>query len=65
MNIKESLGKVFDRFVVINLSAMLVVIILLCLGVGFGLDLYTHHGENVVVPNLNGLDSATAQRQLT
>ena len=65
MNIKESLGKVFDRFVVINLSAMLVVIILLCLGVGFGLDLYTHHGENVVVPNLKGLDFAKAQRQLT
>lgn len=65
MNIKESLGKVFDRFVVINLSAMLVVIILLCIGVGFGLDLYTHHGENVEVPNLKGLDIEKAQRQIT
>ena len=64
MNIKESLGKVFDRYVVINLSAMLVVVILLCLGVGFGLDLYTHHGENVEVPNLKGLDIDKAERQL-
>ena len=39
MNIKESLGKVFDRYVVMHLSAMLIVIILLCVGVGFGLDI--------------------------
>ena len=64
MNIKESLGKVFDRFVVINLSAMLVVIILLCLGVGFGLDLYTHHGEDITVPNLKGMDIDKAERQI-
>ena len=65
MNIKESLGKVFDRYVVIHLSAMLIVIILLCVGVGFGLDLYTHHGENVTVPNLNGMDVDKAERQLS
>ena len=64
MNIKESLSKAFDRYVVINLSAMLVVIILLCLGVGFGLDLYTHHGEDIVVPNLKGVDIDKAERQL-
>ena len=64
MNIKESLGKVFDRYVVINLSAMLVVIILLCLGVGFGLDLYTHHGEDITVPNLKGMDIDKAERQI-
>ena len=65
MNIKESLGKIFDRYVVINLSAMLVVVILLCIGVGFGLDLYTHHGENVEVPNLKGMDCKKAERRLS
>ena len=65
MNIKESLGKVFDRYVVMHLSAMLIVIILLCVGVGFGLDIYTHHGENVTVPNLNGMDVDKAERQLS
>lgn len=65
MNIKESLGKIFDRYVVINLSAMLVVVILLCIGVGFGLDLYTHHGENVEVPNLKGMNCKKAERRLS
>lgn len=64
MNIKESLRKVFDRYVVINLSAMLVVIILLCIGVGFGLDMYTHHGEDITLPNLNGMDVDKAEHQL-
>ena len=64
MNIKESMGKVFDRYVVINLSAMLVVVILLCVGVGFGLDLYTHHGEDITVPNLKGMDVDKAERQI-
>ena len=64
MNIKEALGKVFDRYVVINLSAMLVVIILLCIGVGFGLDMYTHHGEDITVPNLKGMDVDKAERQI-
>ena len=64
MNIKETLGKVFDRYVVINLSAMLVVIILLCIGVGFGLDMYTHHGEDITVPNLKGMDVDKAERQI-
>jgi beta-lactam-binding protein with PASTA domain len=64
MNIKESLGKVFDRYVVINLSAMLIVGILLCIGVAFGLDVYTHHGENIVVPNLKGVSYDKAAQQL-
>ena len=64
MNIKESLRKVFDRFVVINLSAMLAVVILLCIGVAFGLDLDTHHGESIAVPNLKGVDVDKAERQL-
>ena len=64
MNIKESLGKVFDRYVVMHLSAMLIVIILLCVGVGFGLDIYTHHGDDIVVPKLNGMDVDKAERQL-
>ena len=65
MNIKETLGKVFDRYVVINLSAMLVVVVLLCVGVGFGLDMYTHHGENIAVPNLKGMDIDKAERQIS
>ena len=56
MDVKEYLKRVFDRFVVLNLVAMFIVIILLCVGVGYGLDAYTHHGENIEVPNLKGMD---------
>ena len=64
MNVKEMLKKVFTRDVVLHLSAMLLVIILLCLGVGFGLDLYTHHGEEIEVPDLKGMDYQKAHDKL-
>lgn len=35
-----------------NLLAMAAIIVLLCLGVKFGLDIYTHHGEAIPIPNL-------------
>jgi beta-lactam-binding protein with PASTA domain len=35
--------------------AMVLVVILLCIGIGFGLDAYTHHGEGIVVPDLKGM----------
>ena len=35
--------------------AMALVVILLCVGVGIGLDYYTHHGEGIVVPDLKGM----------
>ena len=52
MSIKE----IFKKFYVVgNLLAMLVVIILLCIGVRFGLDIYTHHGEGIEVPSLEDM----------
>ena len=62
--IKEFLKRVFTRFVVINLLAMLLVIVLLCLGVSFGLDYYTHHGEGIEVPDLIGVDCEEAADEL-
>ncbi len=55
MNAKEFTKKVFSRFLILNLLAMAVVVVLLCVGVYFGLDIYTHHGEGIEVPNLNGM----------
>jgi hypothetical protein len=34
---------------------MAVTMIILCIGVKVGLDVYTHHGENIVVPDLKGM----------
>ena len=55
MNAKEFFKKVCSRFLLLNLLAMAVVVLLLCLGVGYGLDLYTHHGEGIEVPELIGM----------
>lgn len=35
-----------------NLVAMFITVVLLCFGVKFGLDLYTHHGEEIEVPDV-------------
>ena len=56
MNAKDFLGKIFSRYLLLNLLAMAMVVFLLCVGVKFGLDLYTHHGEGVVVPELKGMN---------
>ena len=55
MNAKVFFKKVCSRFLLLNLLAMAVVVVLLCLGVGYGLDFYTHHGEGIEVPELKGM----------
>ena len=49
------LRKLFGNYIVRHLMAMVLVVILLCIGIGFGLDAYTHHGEGTVVPDLKGM----------
>lgn len=55
MNAKEFFGKLASHYILLHLLAMAAVIILLCMGVKFGLDLYTHHGEGIEVPDLKGM----------
>ena len=56
MKAKEFFGKFGSTFLWANLLAMLLVIVLLALGVKYGLDWYTRHGEGVKVPKLEGMD---------
>ena len=56
MKAKEFFGKFGSTFLWANLLAMLLVIVLLALGVKYGLDCYTRHGEGVKVPKLEGMD---------
>ena len=56
MKAKEFFGKFGSTFLWANLLAMLVDIVLLALGVKYGLDWYTRHGEGVKVPKLEGMD---------
>ena len=52
MKTKEFFRKIFSMKLWLNLGAMLVVVILLCFGVKIGLDIYTHHGEEIPVPDV-------------
>lgn len=64
MSAKDFFGKLFSRYLVLHLLAMAIVVTLLVVGVKFGLDLYTHHGENIVVPQLKGMSYEKAYRLL-
>lgn len=58
------MGKSGGLFLWGNLLAMALVVVLLCIGVKYGLDIYTHHGEGIEVPNMMGMDFQKAYRLL-
>ncbi len=51
MKLKEFFGKFAGAYLWGNLLAMAVVVLLLCVGVNYGLKSYTRHGEGIPVPN--------------
>ena len=55
MNAKEFFGKMGSLYLWGNLLAMVLVVVLLCIGVKYGLEYYTHHGEGIVVPKVQGM----------
>ncbi|MCH3995111.1 MAG: PASTA domain-containing protein [Prevotella sp.] len=52
MKSKKFFSKFLSRYLCGNLAAMAMVVFLLCVGVKYGIDIYTHHGEAIPVPNL-------------
>lgn len=64
MKTKEFFGKFCSKFLIWNLIAMALVIILLVVGVNYGLDWYTHHGESIRVPNIEGMRIAKAREMM-
>lgn len=55
MTSKEFFGKFMSRYLWGNILAMAIVVVMLCVGVKYGLDIYTHHGEGIPVPKLTGM----------
>lgn len=49
----------------LNLIAMPIVVIAVISGVLHWLDTYTHHGESIIVPNVNGLPWTEAKNELS
>lgn len=64
MTTKEFLGKMKSGYVWGNIVLMLLVVVLLVLGISFGADLYTHHGETIKVPDVRSKKYADAERLL-
>ena len=61
MKAKEFFGKFCSLYLWGNLLAMALVVVALCFGVKFGLELYTHHGEGIEVPSLVKMRVANAR----
>lgn len=49
----------------LNLIAMPIVVIAIIFGVLHWLDVYTHHGKSIMVPNVNGLPYEEAKNELS
>lgn len=52
MTAKKFFKKFLSLYLWGNLLAMAIIVVLLALGFKYGLDLYTHHGQKVEVPNV-------------
>lgn len=52
MTISEFIGKFKSKMLWGNLAAMVGVIIALAIGCKFAIDIYTHHGESITIPNI-------------
>lgn len=64
MTSSEFINKFKSKYLWGNLAAMALVVFLLCVGVRFGIDLYTHHGEAISIPDVRHKSFADAERIL-
>lgn len=53
--------KLKGGYVLINLLAMLAMVILLGIAISYSIDIYTHHGESIEVPQLKGMNIDAAR----
>lgn len=61
MKAKEFFRKFVSAYLLGHLAAMAVVVALLCFGVKYGLEWYTHHGEGVRVPKVENMLLSSAR----
>ncbi len=64
MTSSEFINKFKSKYLWGNLFAMFVVVVLLCVGVKYGIDIYTHHGEAITIPDIRYKKFADAERIL-
>ncbi len=52
MNLSDFFRKFKSRYLIGNICAMIAVVVVACIGVKYGLDIYTHHGESISIPDV-------------
>ncbi len=65
MESKEFFNKLMSRYLWGHIVAMIGVVVVVCAGVKFGIDLYTHHGEAISVPDIRHKKYADAEHLLS
>ena len=65
MNTSNFFSKLKSKYLWGNLLAMAITAVVLGVGVKLGLDVYTHHGESIEIPNLKGKSVTEAERILS
>ena len=65
MKAKDFFRKIFSFRLWANLFSMLFVVVLLCWGVKIGIDMYTHHGEEIKIPDVRHKLFSDAEHLLT
>ena len=64
MKANDFLRKIFSFGLWANLLSMLLVVVALCFAVKVCIDLYTHHGEKIVVPDIRHKNFSDAEHLL-
>lgn len=62
---KNFFEKLFSTYVAGHVTAIAIVVALLCIGVKYGVAYYTHHGESFVVPNVVGMQLEEAEKKMS
>ena len=64
MKSSDFFGKLTSKYIRLNLLAMAIVLVLLVVGAKFGIDMYTHHGEAILIPDIRHKSYADAKQIL-
>jgi len=64
MKSSDFFGKLTSKYIWLNLAAMAAVVVLLVVGAKFGIDIYTHHGEAIPIPDIKHKSFADAKQML-
>ena len=64
MKVKDLIKKIRQHYILSNIIGVVLVFLLLLTGFMFGLDVYTHHGEEIEIPDLKNKPLDVAEMEL-